>query len=492
VKNLTSSSATGLRRRLEATQSLGQGGIDRLGDVGPVAGRIRPLIGTRPLVVALEVRTRRRAFALSVGDVTVGELALDDTSAHSTDSRHRLRLKRVEVEVDPAWVDELSPLVDQLRYECGLYPATLSKFEAGLLAVGVSIPGPPDLGPTVVDEKSTIGELAYAVLRQNTATMLRHEPGTRLGEDIEELHQMRVATRRLRAAFALYSSILPVRAAHLRDEIGWVAGVLGAVRDLDVQLEQIEEWSTGTDGDYRSSLKELGDLLARHREAAREDLLVALDSRRYSRLVASLTTFCTQGPPRRAAVARVPAAVALPGLIDGRHVDAVKAARRARRTGVPSDFHRLRIRCKRLRYALEFTATIYGSDVKRFVRQLARLQDELGLMQDADVAASGLRALATAEGPEALSPHAVFAIGGIAERYRFEALQRQHAVGDRLKVLRGAEWKRAEAHMAQLSALHAVPPPTRRRPTVAPSVAPSDAMAASEEPPATAEVPSAS
>ena len=112
----------------------------------------------------------------------------------------------------------------QLRAACGLQPATLSKFEAGLLARGVVIPGPPDLGSTDIGPDVTLGELAYAVLRRQLAVLRAKEPGTRLGEDPEELHDMRVATRRLRAALDLFAEVLPVRAATFeRARAGWPA-----------------------------------------------------------------------------------------------------------------------------------------------------------------------------------------------------------------------------------------------------------------------------
>ena len=79
--------------------------------------------------------------------------------------------------------------------------------------------------------------LAFAVLRRQLAVVRAKEPGTRLGEDPEELHDMRVATRRLRAALSLFEAVLPVRAQVFREELGWLARLLGSVRDLDVQLE---------------------------------------------------------------------------------------------------------------------------------------------------------------------------------------------------------------------------------------------------------------
>ena len=82
-----------------------------------------------------------------------------------------------------------------------------------------------------------MGDLAFAVLRRQLAVVRAKEPGTRLGEDPEELHDMRVATRRLRAALSMFEAVLPVRAQVFREELGWLARLLGTVRDLDVQLE---------------------------------------------------------------------------------------------------------------------------------------------------------------------------------------------------------------------------------------------------------------
>ena len=97
-----------------------------------------------------------------------------------------------------------------------------------------------------------------------------------------------------------------------------------------------------------------------------------------------------QGPLRRSTATRLPAVIGVPDLVLARHVAVVKAAKRAKRSGVAADFHRLRIRCKRLRYSLEFSAELYEGRTSRYVRQLTALQDQLGLMQDDEVAAARL------------------------------------------------------------------------------------------------------
>lgn len=485
MKDMHPAQGDGLRQRLEVTEVMPPGGVADLGPEGPVGRRLRAIAGTRPLREVLHVRTRRRPFALRVGGVDVAEIALDETVIVVGGGQRPMQLRRVEVEVQPEWIDALEPLVQQLRASCGLQPAHLSKFEAGLLAVGVEIPGSPDLGPTAVTPASTMGELAFAVVRRQLAVLRAKEPGTRLGEDPEELHDMRVATRRLRAALSLFAGVLPVRAKVFHDELGWLGRLLGAVRDLDVQLAGLADmdaetaaWRADvvTEGDGHDPLADLSDLLQREREAARAALLGGLDSMRWERLAKGLAGMAQQGPARRSVATRTPAVIGLPDLVMARHDKVVKAAKKARRSGVVADFHRLRIRCKRLRYSLEFASEVYAGNTARYVRQLTAVQDELGLMQDAEVASLRLAEIAT--GYSALPAATVFVMGGVAERHRRDVdrfLRRlpKHAsrVGGRAwRDLRDLlEGKRAEAQAAL--------PPVRRTLRAVPSPAPDTAPA---------------
>jgi triphosphatase len=476
LKDSRPAEGTGLRQRLEVTEVLPSAGVSGLGSDGPVGRRLHAIVGVHPLREVLQVRTRRRPFALRVGGVDAAEIALDETVIVVGNGQRPMQLRRVEVEVQPDWLRALEPIVAQLRSSCGLQPAHLSKFEAGLLALGQEIPGSPDLGPTAVNEESTVGELAYAVLRRQFTVLREKEPGTRLGEDIEELHDMRVATRRLRAALALFSHVLPVRAQTFREELGWLAGVLGAVRDLDVQIEGLDEMVADTAGlaaalpaTDHDPLGELAALLEREREEARADMLDALDSVRWDRLAKGLSAMVQQGPARRSVATRVPAVVVLPDLIEARHTAVAKAAKRAKKSGVVTDFHRLRIRCKRLRYALEFSSEVYGGRTGRFVRQLSALQDELGQMQDAEVACLRLAELATGE--DRLPAATVFLMGGVAENHRRQVERFLRGLPRQVRRVHGREWRdlselmarrQAEAEAALLSArrtLRAVPRP---------------------------------
>jgi len=471
LKDTRPAEGSGLRHRLEVTEALPAGGVGALGTEGPVGRRVRAVAGARPLHEVLQVRTRRRPFALRVGGEDVAELALDDTAIVVGEGERPMHLRRVEVEVRAEWMGTVEPIVEQLRLSCGLQPAHLSKFEAGLLAVGRANPGSPHLGPTAITPSSTMGELAFAVVRRQVAILRDKEPGTRLGEDPEELHDMRVATRRLRAGLSLFATVLPVRAQALREELGWMGRLLGAVRDLDVQREGLAEMAHATAGwasvahgaPDHDPLGELSALLEREWEAARADLLSALDSVRWERLCRGLVAMVQQGPARRSVASRAPAVIGLPDLVLVRHDAVAKAAKRARRTGKVTDFHRLRIRSKRLRYALEFGSEVYEGHTARYVRELTAVQDELGLMQDAEVASLRLAELAVGEAH--LPAATVFVMGGMAERHRREVRRLLRRLPKHAARVNGREWRdfsglmerrRAEAESTLPSARHAL------------------------------------
>ena len=129
------------------------------------------------------------------------------------------------------------------------------------------------------------------------------------------------------AALSLFEGVLPVRAQVFREELGWLARLLGAVRDLDVQLENLAGMSfsvrrpgpslpTATAAtpwpSWRRSSK-------RERETARADMLQGLDSVRWDRLAKGLTAMAQQGPARRSLATRVPAVIGLPELVLTRH-----------------------------------------------------------------------------------------------------------------------------------------------------------------------------
>jgi CHAD domain-containing protein len=389
----------------------------------------------RRLAPLFDLQTRRRVFALTADGVPSGELLLDETAIRDRDGRVLSRLRRVEVEVPETAVDAVTPLVESLQQACGLQPATLSKYEAALAATGSGRVERETFGPTTIEPVDTIGQVALAVLRRHFAALLAKEPGTRLGDDVEELHDMRVASRRLRAALALFESVLPAEAAKLRPELAWVGRTIGAVRDLDVQLGHLEESDS-------EPLARLHALLREERTRARAAMLEALDSTRYERFVRRFGAMLRSRSGTRTVAART----AAPDLVERRHAAMRKAMKQIGPAAQPSEYHRLRIACKRFRYALEFLSDVYPGQTKRLVKRAVALQDLLGSYQDAHVAIARLHGLATTQSAE-LGPDTVFAMGELAERYRSTMEQSRDEVAVAYAPLAGKPWKKFRKRM---------------------------------------------
>jgi inorganic triphosphatase YgiF len=225
----------GLRQRHELNQVVNDLGEERnlaraLEHLdGEVGGRVRAVLGRAHLTRLFEVRSNRTRVAVQSSGSPIAEIALDEVVI-AAGRRRPARLHRVEVEIhDPDGAGEhgLARFVAEMRAQCHLAPAEHSKFEAGVLAYSLQPGMRIDLGqPGAADDAGddpTIGDLALAVLREHFAQFLLREPGARLGEDPEDVHRMRVATRRLRAAMSLFRDYLPEDAPRLRDELGWVA-----------------------------------------------------------------------------------------------------------------------------------------------------------------------------------------------------------------------------------------------------------------------------
>jgi CHAD domain-containing protein len=431
----------GLRNRREVSEELAEPDLRALvRSDGPVGQRVRALAGRKRLLPLFEVRTRRLLFSLETDMSPPGEIALDETAIQPSRGGGLARLRRVEVEVPEGAVPPLEPFLESLRTESGLQPAGLSKYEAGLLSAGLRAPQPRGFGQTAVDADTPIGTVAVAVLRRHFAALLAREPGTRLGDDNEQLHDMRVASRRLRAALSLFADFLPAGAEHMRQELGWVGRALGAVRDLDVQLEQLEVWLAEVSDEDRGPLDSLRAVLEEQRSVARGTMLEALDSRRYEAFVRAFGRYLRGRRPRPSSPGGVPARAVAPDLIEKRFGKLRKSAEQIGPDSEPADYHRVRIRGKRLRYALEFLSDVYRGRTQPLLKRLVALQDVLGLHQDADVAIARLRRLAVERGDE-LGPTTVFAMGEIAERHRTRAAELRAQFPAVYKRVKGNKWK---------------------------------------------------
>ena len=238
-----------------------------------------------------------------------------------------------------------------------------------------------------------MSEAGRKVLRFHFERMLEHEPGTRLGEDIEELHDMRVATRRMRSAFGVFSPYFdPDALQPFLKGLRRTGRALGGVRDLDVFMEKAQRYRNTLPEEEQSSLDPLLADWQEQREAKRDQMLEYLDGKRYERFVRDFGEFVvTEG----AGALPVPADKPLPHrvchlvptLIYNRYQ--VVRGYETVIEGAPIEIlHALRIDCKRLRYSLEFFREVLAPEAEDVIKEVVTVQDHLGDLHDADVACS--------------------------------------------------------------------------------------------------------
>lgn len=243
-----------------------------------------------------------------------------------------------------------------------------------------------------VTPDDVLAEAGRKVLRFHFARMLAREAGTRRGTDDEDLHGMRVATRRMRAAWRVFGDgFRPSRTSRLRGRLRVVAGRLGAVRDLDVLIDAAAAHQSDLGARDAAAFEPLVAAWRAERTVARTVLLRELDSDAYLRLVEEYRVFvATEGAGATALVS--PVAPHRVRDTAGSRIwlayEQVRAYEAVLRWADIETVHQLRIAAKWLRYTLEFFREALGPETEPLITRVVALQDHLGWLHDADVTIS--------------------------------------------------------------------------------------------------------
>ena len=353
---------------------------------------IRAFARTAPVAAVARLRTTRRAVHLRTAQGNpIGDVLDDDVIVVGGDAPVRA-FRELEIEVaDGAPEAQTTAIVARLRAAGAGAPDLTPKI---VRALGPRAAQPSDLEP-VLGLAHGVREVVSDAFRASVAKLVSHDAGVRQGDDAEELHQARVATRRLRAHLRTFRPLLEEHWADaLRVDLQWVGTALGAVRDIDVLLARLEGRLAQVPGRDRADGDRLLNLLRSQRAAARQDLLVVLRSDRYAELLERLVD-----------AARAPRLLPRVGGETDEELlrDAVRRPWNNLRDAIealpdePADeeLHEVRKRAKRVRYATEAVEPAFGKPARAFARALTDAQDVLGEHQDGVLAAEWLRASAT-------------------------------------------------------------------------------------------------
>jgi CHAD domain-containing protein len=326
------------------------------------------------------------------------------------------------------------PAVAEAATEPGV--AAAEGTEVGRLIVGKT-PG--------VTADDHIAEAGRKVMRFHLARMIDYEAGTRSGLLSEDLHKMRVATRRQRAAWRIFGEAFRAkRTRRYRDGLRETAARLGAVRDLDVQLEGADAYRHDLPVSEQRGLEPLLASWRAHRDDARVLLLRELDSDRYRRWVDDYRDFV-----------RTEGALVLPvGPVQPHRVrdtapsriwaayEGVRGYEAVLRWADVETLHDLRIAAKWLRYALEFVREALGEESGPLIARVTALQDHLGLMNDADVSASMARTFLVEHAGD-LSALEGAAIGRYLVDREREVARLRRTIGPAWRGLTGLRFRRS-------------------------------------------------
>ncbi len=279
-------------------------------------------------------------------------------------------------------------------------------------------PQEPVVGPEALTgllPGDTMIAASKKILSFHLDRMLASEAGTIAGVDIEQLHDMRVASRRMRAAFRLFRDFLDQgRARQINKGLRRTGRTLGPVRDLDVFWQKTSNYFEDDPALHPDNLDLVKVAWETQRQSARREMIAYLKSKRYRRFKKRFEDFLdlpeaalqpregSQAEPKLVKhvvpfliVQKLMTVMAYDPLIEG---DQASFAL----------LHQLRIAAKRLRYALEFFEEVLSPQAVELIVSLKQVQDQLGDLQDAAVASRWLTALLESEiqkaGPKVARP----------------------------------------------------------------------------------------
>jgi triphosphatase len=398
---------------------------------GPLHTQLAALVAGRQLSPILISEIHRRLFDVLPASTAatpepLAELALDRVRLRAPqDGQPEAAYCEVEIEQREGERRDITSLARLLRDGFNLVPSSASKFGRGLtLLYGAGIIGSGDQRVLAYD---TVRDGVRHIVARHLHRLRLHDPGTRTGEDPESLHDMRVATRRLRAAVRVFAGGIPARLQNsMRRELQWLGQLLGPVRDLDVQMAKLESFTAAAPAGFRPALGCLREYMEGERARRRAGMLAGLDTARYFRLLLRLERFAdarAHGRSRDAA-SQEPIVIAGQRAIKRAFRRLIKRGDRIQATPHPEDLHALRIRAKRLRYLLEFLRELTGKPGRRLVKRLTALQDLLGSYHDAVVLADFVRVYVEGAGAQ-LAPSQLVALGAlVAGELRFAEQKR--------------------------------------------------------------------
>jgi inorganic triphosphatase YgiF len=360
--------------------------VDRPHPAAPESGAgLRALVGDelRPL---FKTEVRRSRFKMEIPPSLEVGAVLDEGVIYYNAGGTTQFVCELDLDLHDGDPTVLYDLALRLLAAAPLRIETRSQPDRGYLLSGAAVET-VTAKPLVLDPSMTLEQALQTIGRECLGHVLRNEPAALAG-DAAAFHQMRVALRRLRSALSGVKSTLPPdQYRWAKDELKWLADCLGPTRDWDVfAAELLAPVQASLPDD--PELAQLATIAKRRRREAYGRAREAIESRRYVESLLKLARWFEsrawrdQSASERCAPLFAPVTEMAPRLIDRCWKKARKPIAHFAELS-QENRHRLRIALKKLRYSVEFYASLFDAgEVKSFMKRLKPLQEELGYLND--------------------------------------------------------------------------------------------------------------
>jgi CHAD domain-containing protein len=350
----------------------------------PIKGRVAELVGDEALVSLIQTDIHRTTWAVTRAGKAVAELAYDVGEIYAngkSDAVHEL-----EIELKGAGSEaDLDALGERLCALASLEPESRTKLSRGLALLPQQRPDPG---------RRDLHTLARSTVAAALRKYHKREHDARVGDDPEGVHDVRVAVRRLRSALALLEDAPGFESGDLkrwRRRLKELAAALGAVRDMDVQLERLAAYRDAHPG-LSAGLHPIWDRMTHERAQGRREMFDALDGGKIRDALRALHEFATEQAEEHGDEEIILVRHFAGGAI-WRRYEAVLRYECALPPESAPVLHEVRIVCKRMRYALEMFSHALGAGADPLIAVLVATQDCLGAHQDCVVARGYLQRL---------------------------------------------------------------------------------------------------
>jgi CHAD domain-containing protein len=407
---------------------------------GSFRNLLEPVLEMRELIPKIRVRSRIRSLRILNKDrKTVACLAVEINTLPVQKGARPGKLDNRAVVIPVKGYQRSCNQLVKLLNDLGLAPAQDDLMLAALSVSG-KIPGEYSSRLALkLDPAMRADQAGKLIMHRLLDIMLQNEAGTRAGTDTEFLHDFRVGIRRTRSALTQIRMVFPKRIVdRYKTEFAWLGSKTSPIRDLDVYLLNFDKYRDRLPAEMQDNIEPLHEFLIRHLKLEHRTLIKTLDSARYRRLIANWRNFLEQPVNERTTLKNAGRPV-----LDVACERIWSVYRRAIREGnvitaksPAAELHELRKTCKKLRYLMEFFQSLYpAGNIRKLIRALKTLQDNLGDFQDYEVQVTTLKKFSHQMVAEGMAPpDTLLAMGMLIDGLERRQQQAREEFSDRYAV----------------------------------------------------------